>query len=76
MRIGDIIDRAEVKNPAVIPDKAHAFMPEGGTVALLGVEDLIVVRTGDAVLVARRGRGEDVREIVARLKAEGRSELL
>ena len=49
---------------------------EGGTVALLGVEDLIVVRTGDAVLVARRGRGEDVREIVARLKAEGRSELL
>ena len=36
MRIGDIIDRAEVKNPAVIPDKAHAFMPEGGTVALFG----------------------------------------
>ncbi|MGE0192565.1 MAG: mannose-1-phosphate guanylyltransferase [Planctomycetota bacterium] len=49
---------------------------EGGTVALLGVEDLIVVRTGDAVLVARRGRGEDVREIVARLKANARSDLL
>jgi len=36
MRIGDIIDQAEVKNPAVIPDKTHAFMPEGGTVALFG----------------------------------------
>ena len=38
--------------------------------------DLIVVRTGDTVLVARRGRGEDVREIVKRLEAEGREDLL
>jgi dihydroxy-acid dehydratase len=36
MSIGDIIDQAEVKNPAVIPDKTYAFMPEGGTVALFG----------------------------------------
>jgi dihydroxy-acid dehydratase len=36
MSIGDIIDQAEVKNPAVIPDKAHAFMSEGGTIALFG----------------------------------------
>jgi dihydroxy-acid dehydratase len=36
MSIGDIIDQAEVKNATVIPDKAHAFMPEGGTIALFG----------------------------------------
>jgi len=36
MNIGNIIDQAEVKNSAVIPDKAHPFMPEGGTVALFG----------------------------------------
>jgi dihydroxy-acid dehydratase len=36
MCIGDIIDQAEVKNPAIIPDKTHAFLPEGGTVALFG----------------------------------------
>lgn len=36
MRIGDIIDQAEVKNSAVIPDKAHAFQPEGGTAVLFG----------------------------------------
>jgi mannose-1-phosphate guanylyltransferase len=47
-----------------------------GHVALLGVKDLIVVRTEDAVLVARRGRGEDVREMVARLEAEGRGKLV
>jgi mannose-1-phosphate guanylyltransferase/mannose-6-phosphate isomerase len=49
---------------------------DGGHVALLGVEDLIVVRAGDAVLVARRGRGEDVRRIVEQLKAAGREDLL
>ena len=36
MRIGDIVDQAEVKNPDVIPDKEHAFHPEGGTAALFG----------------------------------------
>ena len=45
-------------------------------VALLGVEGLIVVRTGDTVLITRRGRGEDVREIVKRLETEGREDLL
>ena len=47
-----------------------------GHVALLGVEDLVVVRTGDTVLVTRRGRGEDVRAIVDRLASEGREDLL
>jgi len=36
MKIGDIIDQAEVKNPAVIPDKTKPFLPEGGTAALFG----------------------------------------
>jgi mannose-1-phosphate guanylyltransferase len=49
---------------------------EDGHVALLGVKDLIVVRRGNTVLVAKRGMGEDVREIVARLEQEGREDLL
>ena len=47
-----------------------------GHVALVGVKDLIVVRTGDTVLVARRGKGQDVRKIVAQLQDEGREDLL
>ncbi len=43
-------------------------------VAALGVEDLIVVATDDAVLVAPRGRAGGVRNIVSRLKAAGRIE--
>ncbi|MDJ0521363.1 MAG: sugar phosphate nucleotidyltransferase [Planctomycetota bacterium] len=49
---------------------------EDGHVALLGVKDLVVVRRGRNVLVAKRGRGESVRDVVARLEEEGRKDLL
>lgn len=40
----------------------------GKVVALLGCEDLVVVDTGDALLIAPRGRAQDVRKIVDALK--------
>jgi mannose-1-phosphate guanylyltransferase len=40
-------------------------------IALLGVEDLIVIDTPDALLVCPRHRAADVREVVARLKESG-----
>ncbi len=43
-------------------------------VSLIGVKDLVVVETGDAVLVSTRDRVQDVKKVVARLKAAGRSE--
>ncbi|MFP5428989.1 MAG: mannose-1-phosphate guanylyltransferase/mannose-6-phosphate isomerase, partial [Gammaproteobacteria bacterium] len=43
-------------------------------VATVGVEDLVVVETPDAVLVAHKDKVQDVKKIVERLKAEGRSE--
>lgn len=44
-------------------------------VACLGVDDLVIVETPDAVMVAHRERTQDVKRIVARLKAEGRSQV-
>ncbi|MBB5014609.1 mannose-1-phosphate guanylyltransferase/mannose-6-phosphate isomerase [Rehaibacterium terrae] len=41
-------------------------------VALLGLEDVVVVDTADAVLVAHRERVQEVKEIVAALKAGNR----
>lgn len=41
-------------------------------VATVGCDDLVVVETADAVLVAPRNRTQDVKRIVARLKAEGK----
>ncbi|KAF0225570.1 MAG: mannose-1-phosphate guanylyltransferase / mannose-6-phosphate [Rhodospirillaceae bacterium] len=43
-------------------------------VAAIGVRDLIVVATDDAVLVADKAHDQDVKKIVERLKAAGRSE--
>jgi len=42
--------------------------------ATVGVEDLVVVETPDAVLVAHRDRVQDVKAIVERLKGAGREE--
>jgi hypothetical protein len=42
---------------------------EKGLTALVGVHDLVVVVTEDAVLVADKGRAQDVKSIVDQLKA-------
>ena len=43
-------------------------------VSLIGVRDVMVVETPDAVRVADRARSQDVKKIVATLEARGRSE--
>jgi mannose-1-phosphate guanylyltransferase len=45
-------------------------------VALVGVNDLVVVETEDALLVIPRERAQDVRLVVDALKAAGRTDLL
>jgi mannose-1-phosphate guanylyltransferase/mannose-6-phosphate isomerase len=47
---------------------------DGRHVSVLGAEDLVVVETGDAVLVAARARAQEVKEIVARLDRLRRTE--
>lgn len=39
-------------------------------VALLGVDDLIVVQTGDSILVANRHQADDIKKLVAKLPSE------
>src|SRR6185295_6963306 len=40
-------------------------------VACVGLEDVVVVETPDAVMVARKDRAQDVGKLVAKLKAAG-----
>ena len=49
---------------------------DGRLIAAIGIEDMIVVSTADAVLVAHRDRAGDVKDIVERLKADGRQEAM
>ena len=50
---------------------AHA---QGRLVACVGVNDMVVVETDDAVLVADRARVQDVKALVARMKAQAAPE--
>ncbi|MCC7130855.1 MAG: mannose-1-phosphate guanylyltransferase [Anaerolineae bacterium] len=45
-------------------------------IATIGVEDLVVIDTPGALLICRRGSEERVKEMVDRLKAVGRTDLL
>ena len=47
---------------------------DGRLVACAGVEDLVVIETADAVLVADRNDTDGIKAIVERLKAAGRNE--
>lgn len=47
---------------------------EGMVTTATGVEDLIVIVTGDAVMVSHRDRAQDVKKMVTRLKEAGRPE--
>jgi mannose-1-phosphate guanylyltransferase len=49
---------------------------KGKLVALLGVKDLIVVDTPDALLIAGRNRAQQVGNLVKRLEKAGREDLL
>ena len=52
----------------------YVFSP-GKTVALVGVKDLVVVETEDAILITTREGSQDVGRVVAELKQSGRHEL-
>ena len=49
---------------------------DGRMIATIGVEDLIIVDTADATLVARKDRVQDVKKIVDLIKSAGRREHL
>jgi mannose-1-phosphate guanylyltransferase len=46
----------------------YAQAPEGKLVVLVGVDDLVVVDSGDALLVIPKDRAQDVRDVVAALR--------
>ena len=54
-------------------DSRNSYAYARRLVALVGVDDLVVVETDDAVLVARKDRVQQVKEVVARLKSDQRS---
>jgi mannose-1-phosphate guanylyltransferase len=65
------------RDPLVAVDAAgNVVATRGKPVALLGVQDLAIVDSGDALLVCRRDLAEEVRRVVAELEPAGLGRLL
>jgi mannose-1-phosphate guanylyltransferase len=67
------LDGAGGRRDTVVPvDAARSVVfGNGRVVALVGVDDVIVVDTPDALLVCRRDRAQDVRQVVDELARRG-----
>ncbi len=62
-----------VKGVAALHDTKGCFIQGNGgrLIACAGVENLVIVDTGDAVLVADRSNSDAIRELVNKIKAKG-----
>ena len=64
-----------LKGDVLTHDTRNCYVyAESRLVTTVGLEDHVVVETKDAVMVARRERGQDVKKIAEQLKAAGRPE--
>ncbi|MEM9291493.1 MAG: mannose-1-phosphate guanylyltransferase [Acidobacteriota bacterium] len=67
---------AETSAALQIAARDNLVWSEGAAVALVGVEGLAVVNTGDAILVMPREQAQEVKAVVERLAAQQREDLL
>jgi len=77
----ELLDKDAVGNVmrgsgVVIDSKDNLIYADSGTVSLVGVEGLVVVKTADAVLVVPKERSQEVRRIIAELRQTDRTDLL
>ena len=64
-----------IQGDVIARDTHNSFLfAQHRCLATVGIEDVIVVETADAVLVAGKDKAQDVKHIVSQLKASGRDE--
>ncbi len=64
--IGQVVE-VDTKNSLILGDKR--------LIAAIGLEDMLIVETPDALLVAKKKESQKVKEVVAKLKQMGRKEI-
>jgi mannose-1-phosphate guanylyltransferase len=71
----NVCDGVNLHSVAIDARGNYVYAP-GKVVALVGVRDLVVVETADALLITTRERSQDVGKVVAELKGKGRDDLI
>jgi mannose-1-phosphate guanylyltransferase/mannose-6-phosphate isomerase len=65
-------DGNRIEGSAVLHEVSNCFIRgEGRVIGAVGVEDLLIIDTPDALLVAAKSHAQDVKHIYAHLKAQG-----
>ncbi len=78
----EVLPRHELDNLVIrgnvisIDSRNNIVSSDGPLVALIGVDDLVVVDTGDALLIGRKDAMQRVREVVDKLAGEENTDLL
>lgn len=73
---GNVV-RTDAQRTVLVDAKGNYVMaPTGKAVALIGLEDLVVVDTPDALLVMPRARAQEVKKAVETLNERGETEVL
>lgn len=79
-----LAERTEMPGTKVLGDAALVWMKDatgviapwsGRAIVALGIQDVVVIDTPDALLVTTKSRSQDVKSIVDQLKLSGRSDL-
>jgi mannose-1-phosphate guanylyltransferase len=73
---GDDQDNVVVGPGLALDSRGNLLRSDGRLVALIGLDDVIVVDTPDVVLVCAKDRAEAVRDVVRRLESEGKDRYL
>jgi mannose-1-phosphate guanylyltransferase len=69
-------DRNASRADVVVENSHGNYVDAAKTVALVGVDDLVIVDTPDALLIAHRSKSQDVSKLVKTLEKNRREELL
>ncbi|HLG31199.1 MAG TPA: cupin domain-containing protein, partial [Candidatus Brocadiales bacterium] len=75
----DVLDKDEdgnAKNGDIVSVDTKRSMIIGSKrlISTIGIEDIVVVETDDAIMIAKKGETQKVKEVVRKLKEDGRRE--
>jgi mannose-1-phosphate guanylyltransferase len=73
--VANVFDGVDSTHVVIDSCGNYVYAP-GQAVALVGVNNLVIVQTKDALLITTRERSQDVGKVVAELKAAGREDLI
>jgi mannose-1-phosphate guanylyltransferase len=75
-QVYELTEKDEFKNATVgevlLEDTENSYVySQNGIIALMGVKDMLVVQDGNATLICKKDRSEEIKKIVEQLKMKG-----